>query len=115
MLPVSVLAYFLVFWGVVLGGKLLDFFSRPGTGWGANFFEVLAGPVFAGYWAIGAPMYIAPSNHRAVVLTLVALWFATYGALAGVAIFGQSWKELFAVLVSACGALVALVYQEFEA
>lgn len=109
VLPISVLTYIVVFWGVVLGSKVLDFFSRPGSGWGSNFFEFLVGPALAGYWAIGAPMYIVPSRHRAVVLTLVALWIATYGGLAGVAIFGQSWKALFALLVSVCGALAALM------
>lgn len=114
-LPVSAGAYFVVFWGVVLGSKVLDFFSRPGVGgWGANFFELLIAPALAGYYAIAAPMFIAPSQRRAVALTIVAIWMVVYGVLAGAVVFSGSWKVMLAIVTSIAGTLAALVGHSSE-
>lgn len=115
LLPVSAGTYFVVFWGVVLGSKVLDFFSRPGVGgWGGNFFELLIAPALAGYYAITAPMFIAPSQRQAVALALAAVWMVVYGALAGAVVFSGSWKVMLAIVTSLAGTLVALIGHSSE-
>jgi hypothetical protein len=112
--PASVLTYALVFAGVVLGGKLMNFFTT-GPGWSDNFFKYLLGPALAGYWSIVAAMILAPHGHRMILWSLLSLWMAAYGVLSGAAIFTGDMKSLFSVLVSVAGALVALSAEDFRA
>lgn len=110
-LPASVIVYLLIFAAVVLGGKLLNFFST-GAGWGDNFLQYLLGPAVAGYYAISASMVISPSRARPVLLALLALWMVIYGVMGGAACFTGDLKTLFAVAVSVVAALVALSAHE---
>lgn len=111
VLPASVLTYLLVTAAVIIGGKLMSFFTT-GAGWSENFFQYLAAPAIAGYCSVAAAVILAPSSHRAVLLGVLAVWMACYGVLGGAATFTGDLKSLAAVVISVAGALFALTTVE---